>query len=213
MNEMKENTNNLYPTLPNYENPTNFRLQQISDIKKFFENEIEHSKSTRKKYKKAFETLSGLSYTFGVLGGGSTVVGMTSLSGVISAPIGLGIGGLALVSSLLTVAFTKGKDYISKKLEKHEKIATLAISKLNTINDLVSKSLTDSHISQEEFSIILKEKEKYIELKNAVRNKTKQTTSEGVNVDEIKKVFLEEGKKLAQSEMIKKLTIESQPEK
>ena len=204
---------NIYPTLPNYEtsnvqgvNPTNFRLQQISEIKKYFESEIENRKSTKKKYKKAFNTLTGLSHTFGVIGAGSTVVSMTSLANLVTAPVGFALGGIALVSSCVAVGLTQSKNYILKKLEKHEKITTLAISKLNTINDLVSKSLTDGHITQEEYTIILGEKEKYTELKNAVRNKAKQTTSDGVNIEEMKKTFLEEGKKLAQSEMITKLT-------
>ena len=193
---------NIYPTLPNYEtsnaqgvNPTHFRLQQISEIKKYFESEIESRKSTKKKYKKAFDTLTGLSHTFGVIGAGSTVVSMTSLANLITAPVGMALGGLAIVSSCSAIAITQAKKYIFKKLEKHEKITTLAISKLNTINDLVSKSLTDGHITQEEYTIILGEKEKYTELKNAVRNKAKQTTSDGVNIEEMKKTFLEEGKK------------------
>jgi hypothetical protein len=31
------------------------------------------------------------------------------------------------------------------KLAKHEKVGMLAVSKLNTINNLVSKAITDSH--------------------------------------------------------------------
>ena len=36
------------------------------------------------------------------------------------------------------------------KIEKHEKIAMLAVSARNTINSLISKALTDDSISDEE---------------------------------------------------------------
>jgi hypothetical protein len=50
------------------------------------------------------------------------------------------------------------KNNILKKLSNHEKRGMLAVSKLNTINDLVSKALNDSHISTDELALITKEK-------------------------------------------------------
>jgi hypothetical protein len=71
----------------------------------------------------------------------------------------------------------------------------LAISKLNTINDLVSKAITDSHISTEEFTLIIREKEKYIySMKNAIRKKQRES-NQNIYVEQLKKTFLEEGKK------------------
>ena len=46
----------------------------------------------------------------------------------------------------------------------------LAKSKLNSIETLVSKALTDMEISHEEFITILKEKNKYEKMKENVRN-------------------------------------------
>ena len=43
---------------------------------------------------------------------------------------------------------------MSFKIEKHEKIAMLAVSLLNTISSLISKASVDS-ISVEEYSLIL----------------------------------------------------------
>ena len=37
------------------------------------------------------------------------------------------------------------------KIEKHEKIAMFAVSTLNTISNLISKSLSDNSISDEEY--------------------------------------------------------------
>ena len=41
---------------------------------------------------------------------------------------------------------------MSLKIEKHEKIAMLAVSALNTISSLISKALSNDSISDEEYS-------------------------------------------------------------
>ena len=50
------------------------------------------------------------------------------------------------------------------------KFLLLAISKLNSMETLVSQALTDMEISQKEFFTILKEKDKYEMMKENVRN-------------------------------------------
>ena len=57
-------------------------------------------------------------------------------------------------------------------------------SKLNSIETLVSQVLIDMEISHEEFITILKEKDKYENMKENVRNvseKTENTRFNGVN--------------------------------
>jgi hypothetical protein len=86
------------------------------------------------------------------------VIGVSALAVVITAPIGIALGGVTIGSALIYSALSCEKKNILKKLSKHEKIGMLAVSKLNTINDLISKALNDSFISSEEFSLIPKEK-------------------------------------------------------
>ena len=52
------------------------------------------------------------------------------------------------------------------KKKKHDKILLLAKSKLNSIETLISQALIDMEISHEEFSIIVKEKDKYEKMKD-----------------------------------------------
>ncbi|WP_375671636.1 hypothetical protein [Bartonella sp. CL27QHWL] len=212
----------LYPELPDTNLSTNpelnpfnrisndaqgFRLNQISDVKKFFEEEIETRRKLFMKYKKAFDVITGISHFLNFASVAAGSVGVSALAGVITAPIGLALGGVTIGSAIISSALGWEKKNILRKIEKHEKISQLAISKLNTINDLVSKALTDSHISTEEFGLILKEKEKYISMKNAIRKKQRETNS-NVDVESLKKTFLEEGKKLAQTEMLEKLKVQ-----
>ena len=59
------------------------------------------------------------------------------------------------------------------KAEKHEKIKTIASTKLDTIASHVSKALSDNKVADEEFRLILGELEKYKVMKE-VRSKTRK---------------------------------------
>lgn len=54
---------------------------------------------------------------------------------------------------------------MSKKKKKQNKIALVLRRKLNSTENITSKALTDSEISNEEFTIIINEADKYHKLK------------------------------------------------
>ena len=64
---------------------------------------------------------------------------------------------------------------LMRKAEKHEKIKVIAETKLDTINGLISKALTDDKISDEEYTLILSEVIKYRTMKEEVRSKTRNS--------------------------------------
>ena len=64
-----------------------------------------------------------------------------------------------------------------KKTEKHEKIKLIAMSKLSSVNDLVSKALSDGKVSDTEFEIILAEMESYRNHKSQIRKKVQTELS------------------------------------
>ena len=69
------------------------------------------------------------------------------------------------------------------KAKKHNQIRVLAESKLNSVADRISAALTDDKISDEEFSLILSEIDKYNQMKEEIRGRQKQ----GVGLSEGKK--------------------------
>ena len=69
------------------------------------------------------------------------------------------------------------------KIEKHEKIAMLAVSSLNTISSLISKALSDDFISDEEYSLILFEFEKFTLMKEDLREKSKMSLEKTGNIE------------------------------
>ena len=60
------------------------------------------------------------------------------------------------------------------KKKKHDKILMLAKSKLDSIETLISQVLIDMEISHEEFTTILKEKEKYEKMKDNLRSENEK---------------------------------------
>ena len=77
---------------------------------------------------------------------------------------------------------------VSKKVIKHEKTLAICESKVNSIKDRISKAVKDNKISDEEFSSILSEVEKYTELERAIRAKYRRSkeTNE-THVEDLKK--------------------------
>ena len=54
--------------------------------------------------------------------------------------------------------------------KKHDKIVLLAVSKLNSIEVLISKSLIDSVISHDEFVLVNNVLQEYNEIKGEIKN-------------------------------------------
>ena len=72
---------------------------------------------------------------------------------------------------------------LSLKIEKHEKIAILAVSSLNTISSLILKALSDDSISDEEYSLILLEFETFTRMKEDLREKSKMSLEKTGNIE------------------------------
>ena len=72
---------------------------------------------------------------------------------------------------------------LSLKIEKHEKMALLAVSSLNTIRSLISKALSDDSISDEEYSLILLEFETLTRMKEDLRIKFKTSLKKTGNIE------------------------------
>ena len=86
---------------------------------------------------------------------GSTITldaaGIGFLTTIIAAPVVIACEGIALGAGLLSVIGGQVNQKIILKAEKHVKIKVLADSKLNTINDYISKALIDGDISDKEY--------------------------------------------------------------
>ena len=170
----------LYPQLPD------FRMQKVNETSIALNGEISRYRTVAKKYKRAKKFVnwsaagsSGLSAVFSSTSFGSalSVVGLPAII-----PLG-GVGGaFALVSSGLIIASKK----LDSKIKKHQEIVTLAIAKRDTVDRLLSKTLADNRITDDEFQLIMDEFSQYNVLKEAVRAKLTRQPSRP-DVEKIRK--------------------------
>ena len=186
MTEMKEK---IYPTLPTIrEQPTapnvvnggsddrghSYRLNIIREIQAFLEGEIKNREAISKKYfrmAKVVNTVDNalITITIGAEGTGAVLLatGVGSLFALALGITGVVTGAASLIGNIFSKKATT-------KAEKHLKIKTLAMAKLDTIASHVSKAMMDDFISDEEFKLIMEEMEKYKALKEEIRNNTKK---------------------------------------
>ena len=178
----------IYPTLPTIrEQPTapvvnggsndqghSYRLKVISDVQKFFEEEINKRDAFSKKYFRMAKIVNIVDNGLIVITIGAEGTGAVLLSTGIGAPFALALG----ISGVVTGAISLIGNIFSKKAttkeEKHLKIKTLASAKLDTIASHISKALMDDYISDEEFKLIMSEMDKYKAMKEEIRNNTKK---------------------------------------
>ena len=78
----------------------------------------------------------------GVTAIGLGITGVGLLSTTVAAPAVIGIETVSIVMGLLRVVANQGIKKLSLKIEKHEKIAMLAVSSPNIISNLISKALS-----------------------------------------------------------------------
>ena len=83
----------------------------------------------------------------------STVTGCVSVSAfasLVCVPVGISSFAVGIKICTITAGIKKYKSIIKKNKIKHDKIMLLGKTKLDTIEVLISKALTNSHISHDE---------------------------------------------------------------
>ena len=84
-------------------------------------------------------------------------------------PIGITSSAIGLKLFAITAGIKKYKSIIKKKKNKHDKIVLLAKCKVNSIEVLISKALTNSNISHEEFLLINNMLEEHDDMKEEIK--------------------------------------------
>ena len=151
-----------------------YSLNIIREIQAYLEVEIKNRESFSKKYFRIAKVVNMIDNTLITITIGAEGTGAILLATGVGAPFALALG----ISGAVTGAVSLIGNFFSKKAttkaEKHLKIKTLAIAKLDTITSHISKALTDNFISDEEFKLIMEEMDKYKALKEEIRNNTKK---------------------------------------
>ena len=165
---------------------TKFRLYEIKKIENYFINEINETKSCRKKVSKyitIFDYIDKILIFLSTTTGGVSIISFTS---VIGAPVGIASASSTLIFSLITGIIKKLLNILRKKKKKHDKILMLAKSKFNNIEILISQALIDMNTSHKEFLIIFKVKDRIEKMKENIRDKIDNEKQEIIKMSSIK---------------------------
>ena len=156
-------------------------LSEIIGIENYFYQEINQQKSCSKKLNKyvtAFDYIDKVLIVLGATSGGVSIISFTS---IIVAPVGIASARFTLIFSITTGIVKKLLNIARNKKKKHDKILMLAKSKLNSIETLISQALIDMELSHEEYSTILKEKDKYERMKDNLKSENEKRLSKDIS--------------------------------
>ena len=148
-----------------FEDQSNYRLNEISQIKNYFSEEIQYQQSlTNKlsKYLTVFDYFNKILTVFLTVFSGTNI-----FSNVNNKQL------LDFITSVFSLSFSLSFGIIIKlqqetklRKKKHNKLLHLAENKLDCIEMLISNSIRDGIISYDEFLEILKEKKEHNGFKN-----------------------------------------------
>ena len=188
--EMKE----IYPRLPTTppieDQGQSYRI--INEIQAFREKEVATREALSKKSFRAAKIVDNVDTVLITVTLGAGAGGIALISTVVASPIVIPLEGMTLFTGLLSSISKYSIRKSTSKAKKHEKIKTIASTKLDNISSNISKALSDNKVTVEEFRLILEELEKYKIMKEKVRAKTKKKIA-----TEMEETLIERGRQEA----------------
>ena len=149
---------------------TKFRLDEINNIKEYFNTEIKERKDIIKKISKYIVAFDYADKVFITLSASFSTLSIVSYATVVGLPAEIAGASLPLTFTVTTGVVKTLLNITRKKKKKRNKIITLARSKLNIIENLISQALIDFEITHEEFSKIIYEKNNYEQIKDNIKS-------------------------------------------
>ena len=136
----------------------------------YLSEEVNQNELMSKKHKKVCRGSNYIDHSLIVI---STITGCVSISAfasLVGIPIGIASSTIGLKICLITAGIKKYKSIINKKKKRHDKIVSLAKSKLNSIEVLISNALIDSKISHDESVLIDNVLKEFYDMKEEIKN-------------------------------------------
>ena len=114
-----------------------YRIKQIDEIQEILIAESYKRNDLSTKYNRGVNTIGVIDNCLGVTAIGLGITGVGLLSTIVAVPAVIGMEAVSIVMGLIRVVGNHAIKKMSLKIEKHEKIAMLTVSSLNTINSLI----------------------------------------------------------------------------
>ena len=149
---------------------TKYRLDEINNIKEYFNAEIKERKDIIKKISKNIVAFDYADKVFITLSASFSTLSIASYATVVGIPAGIAGASLTLIFTVTTGVVKTLLNITRKEKKKHNKIIALGKIKLNIIENLMSQALTDFEIAHEEFSKIIYEKNNYEQIIDSIKS-------------------------------------------
>ena len=128
-----------------------FRLKNIDEKRNYLIEEINQNELVSKSHKKVYIVLNYIGHLLILISTVNECVSISAFASLVGIPIGITSSAIGLNICGITAGIKKYKSIIKRKKNKHDKILSLAKSKLNSTVVLISKALIDLNISHDEF--------------------------------------------------------------
>ena len=139
------------------------RLKNIDETVNYSIKEIDQNELMSKKHKKVCTTLNYNELFFILTSAVTGSISISAFASLLGISIGITNSTIGLKICAKTAGVKKYKSIIKKK-KKHYKMVPLAKTKLNSIEVLISKALTDSNISHVELGLVNNVLKEYIKI-------------------------------------------------
>ena len=149
---------------------TKYRLDEINNIKEYFNPEIKERKDIIKKISKYIVAFDYADKVFITLSASLDTLSIASYATIVGIPAGIAGASLNLIFTITTGVVKTFLNITREKKKKHNKIIALARSKLNIIENLISQALIDFEITHEEFSKTIYEKNNYEQIIDNIKS-------------------------------------------
>ena len=184
-----------------------YRLKKIDEAESFLRDEVSSRDKLAKQCKRraaAFMFSDTAVFTSITILEAASIATLTTGVGT---PISVVLASTGHLLGLGSVVVHKTEKMFSSKAKKHDKIKTLAESKLNSISGLVSKAIEDAHVSHQEYHFILKEVKNYRTIKQQIRAKSKRMID--ALTSEQREAILAEGRQQGKQNFLRELAASS----
>ena len=142
-------------------------MDEITKIKDYLNAEIKERKDIVKKNSKYIVAFDYADKVFITLSASFGTLSIVSHATIVGIPVGIAGASLTLIFTVTTGVVKK---LLNITRRKNNKTIALARSKLNIIETLISRALTDFDINHEEFSKIIYEKNNYEQIRDNIRS-------------------------------------------
>ena len=146
-----------------------FRFKNINETRNYLLEEIKQNELMSRKHKKVCTTLNYIEHFLILASTITECISISTFSSLLGIPIGITNSAIRLKLCAITARIKNYKSVIKKKKKKHDKIALLAKSKLNSIEVSISKTLIDSNISHDELVLINNVLKEYGRMKEEIK--------------------------------------------